>query len=76
VYVFGEDTPEAALRRLRPDVWVKGGDYTLVDLPEAAVVREWGGQTVVLPYLDGRSTTALIGAIRRRETSTTVKESS
>ncbi|TKA12998.1 D-beta-D-heptose 1-phosphate adenosyltransferase [Actinacidiphila oryziradicis] len=59
VAVFGENTPEALLRRLRPDVWVKGGDYTADALPEAAALREWGGQAVVLPYLDGRSTTEL-----------------
>jgi len=52
------------LRRLRPDVWVKGGDYALSDLPEAAVLDEWGGQAVVLPYLVGRSTTALIDLAR------------
>ncbi len=59
VVEFDEDTPEALLRRLRPDVWVKGGDYSVRDLPEAAALREWGGQTLVLPYLDGRSTTEL-----------------
>ncbi|MDT0346355.1 D-glycero-beta-D-manno-heptose 1-phosphate adenylyltransferase [Streptomyces litchfieldiae] len=59
VAVFDEDTPEPLLRRLRPDVWVKGGDYSVRDLPEAAALREWGGQTLVLPYLDGRSTTEL-----------------
>jgi D-beta-D-heptose 7-phosphate kinase / D-beta-D-heptose 1-phosphate adenosyltransferase len=64
VEVFGEDTPEQVLRRLRPDVWAKGGDYGLADLPEAAVLHEWGGQAVLLPYLDGRSTTALIGLAR------------
>ncbi|RBM16131.1 D-glycero-beta-D-manno-heptose 1-phosphate adenylyltransferase [Streptomyces sp. PT12] len=59
VAAFDEDTPEALLRRLRPDVWVKGGDYSVRDLPEAEALREWGGQTLVLPYLDGRSTTEL-----------------
>ncbi|MGW3991813.1 D-glycero-beta-D-manno-heptose 1-phosphate adenylyltransferase [Streptomyces sp. NPDC004830] len=59
VAVFEEDTPEAVLARLRPDVWVKGGDYSVQDLPEAEVLRTWGGQAVVLPYLDGRSTTLL-----------------
>jgi rfaE bifunctional protein nucleotidyltransferase chain/domain/rfaE bifunctional protein kinase chain/domain len=67
VLVFDEDTPVEVLRRLQPDVWAKGGDYALADLPEAAVLSEWGGQTVVLPYLDGRSTTALIGAARARD---------
>ncbi|GGS98415.1 D-glycero-beta-D-manno-heptose 1-phosphate adenylyltransferase [Streptomyces chromofuscus] len=59
VAVFDEDTPGELLARLRPDVWVKGGDYSVQDLPEAEVLRAWGGQAVVLPYLDGRSTTVL-----------------
>ncbi|MEV6651464.1 D-glycero-beta-D-manno-heptose 1-phosphate adenylyltransferase [Streptomyces sp. NPDC051219] len=59
VAVFEEDTPAALLHRLRPDVWVKGGDYSVDELPEAEALRAWGGQAVVLPYLDGRSTTLL-----------------
>jgi rfaE bifunctional protein nucleotidyltransferase chain/domain len=59
VAVFDEDTPERLLARLRPDVWVKGGDYAGADLPEAALLEEWGGQAVLLPYLDGRSSTRL-----------------
>ncbi|MFP5369442.1 MAG: D-glycero-beta-D-manno-heptose 1-phosphate adenylyltransferase, partial [Actinomycetes bacterium] len=68
VVVFSEDTPERVLDRLRPDIWAKGGDYSLADLPETRVLDRWGGQTVVLPYLDGRSTTGLIGAARGRAT--------
>jgi D-beta-D-heptose 7-phosphate kinase/D-beta-D-heptose 1-phosphate adenosyltransferase len=60
VVVFDQDTPAEVLDRLRPDVWAKGGDYAGADLPEAAVLRTWGGQAVVLPYLDGHSTTALV----------------
>lgn len=60
VVVFDEDTPAEIIDRLRPDVWAKGGDYAGADLPEAAVLRTWGGQAVVLPYLDGHSTTALV----------------
>jgi len=59
VAVFDEDTPEELLKRLRPDVWVKGGDYALADLPEAALVESWGGQAVLLPYLDGRSSSRI-----------------
>ncbi|MER6214204.1 D-glycero-beta-D-manno-heptose 1-phosphate adenylyltransferase [Streptomyces sp. NPDC001674] len=59
VVSFEERTPATLLDALRPDVWVKGGDYAVDDLPEAAQVRAWGGQAVVLPYLDGRSTTSL-----------------
>lgn len=60
VLVFDEDTPERLLGELRPDVWAKGGDYALSDLPEAALLESWGGQVVLLPYLDGRSSTRLV----------------
>ncbi|WP_413804804.1 PfkB family carbohydrate kinase [Streptomyces sp. OE57] len=59
VAVFDEDPPEPLLRRPRPDVRVKGGDYSADTLPEATVSHERGGQAPVLPYLDGRSTTEL-----------------
>ncbi|UUU25512.1 D-glycero-beta-D-manno-heptose 1-phosphate adenylyltransferase [Streptomyces sp. DSM 40750] len=64
VAVFDEDTPERLLTDLRPDIWVKGGDYSGADLPEAALLEEWGGQAVLLPYLDGRSSTALMARVR------------
>ncbi|MBB2912042.1 rfaE bifunctional protein nucleotidyltransferase chain/domain/rfaE bifunctional protein kinase chain/domain [Streptosporangium becharense] len=64
VAVFTEDTPEALIERLRPDVWVKGGDYDALDLPEAESVRRGGGETVILPQVSGRSTTNLIAAAR------------
>jgi D-beta-D-heptose 7-phosphate kinase/D-beta-D-heptose 1-phosphate adenosyltransferase len=67
VVVFDEDTPHEVLRRLRPDVWAKGGDYAGADLPEAAVLQEWGGQAVALPYLPGRSTSHLVLAARGPE---------
>ncbi|MFB9375451.1 PfkB family carbohydrate kinase [Kineococcus gynurae] len=57
VVVFDEDDPRAALAGLRPDVWTKGGDYGGAELPEAPLVRSWGGRVVLLPYLAGRSTT-------------------
>lgn len=60
VVVFSEDDPRAALADLRPDVWAKGGDYGGAELPEAPLVRGWGGRVVLLPYLDGRSTTSIL----------------
>ena len=57
VIVFEEDTPEAVLRRIQPDLWVKGGDYVADELPEAALLAEWGGAAVTVPYHPGRSTT-------------------
>ncbi|MGD9483255.1 D-glycero-beta-D-manno-heptose 1-phosphate adenylyltransferase [Streptomyces sp. TRM70308] len=59
VAVFDENTPERLLDRLRPDIWVKGGDYARADLPEAELLERWGGKVVLLPYLDGRSSTKL-----------------
>ena len=65
VVVFDEDTPAEVLERIRPDVWVKGGDYAGSDLPEAQVLSRWGGQAVVLPYVPGRSTTTLVRELAR-----------
>ncbi|OBB40226.1 MULTISPECIES: PfkB family carbohydrate kinase [unclassified Mycobacterium] len=64
VVVFDERSPEAALEQLRPDVWVKGGDYTEADLPEAGVVRRHGGEVVLLPTVAGYSSSNLIAAAR------------
>jgi rfaE bifunctional protein nucleotidyltransferase chain/domain len=60
VVVFDEETPEAVLRELQPHVWAKGGDYGSQTMPEASVVEEGGGQVIVLPFLEGHSTTRLI----------------
>ncbi|WP_063021970.1 D-glycero-beta-D-manno-heptose 1-phosphate adenylyltransferase [Nocardia niwae] len=62
VVVFDESSPSALLERLRPDVWVKGGDYAGVDLPEAAVIRGYGGQIALIPTVRGYSTTQLVAA--------------
>ncbi|MFC8427586.1 PfkB family carbohydrate kinase [Streptomyces sp. NPDC057253] len=59
VAVFDEDTPERLLAELRPHIWAKGGDYARSPMPEAELVAGWGGQTVLFPYLDGRSTTGI-----------------
>jgi len=66
VALFDEDTPEALLDRLRPDLFAKGGDYRIAALPEAALLESWGGEAVVLPYVPGRSTTRLIAEVARR----------
>ena len=64
VVVFDEDTPERALDALRPDLWAKGGDYEGAELAESDLVRSWGGRVVLLPYLSGRSTTAILADVR------------
>jgi D-beta-D-heptose 7-phosphate kinase / D-beta-D-heptose 1-phosphate adenosyltransferase len=62
VVVFDEDTPCDVLRRIRPALFVKGGDYTDQPLPEREVLAEWGGQVVLLPVVPGRSTTRIMHA--------------
>lgn len=64
VVSFDEDTPVEVVRRLRPDVHVKGGDYSESDLPEASVVRELGGTVVIVPLVEARSSTETIRRIR------------
>jgi rfaE bifunctional protein nucleotidyltransferase chain/domain len=60
VTFFDEDTPEALIAEVRPYRHVKGGDYQADDLPETRLVRDLGGEVVILPFTEGRSTTGLI----------------
>ena len=64
VAAFEEDTPEALIRAVRPDVFAKGGDYAREDLPEAALVEALGGTVHLLPYRPGHSTTGLVARAR------------
>ncbi|WP_374697480.1 D-glycero-beta-D-manno-heptose 1-phosphate adenylyltransferase [Alcaligenes nematophilus] len=64
VVLFDEDTPEALIAALRPDLIVKGGDYDMEALPETALVRSWGGDAVAIPFEFQRSTTALVRKLR------------
>ena len=61
---FDEDTPLQLIGELRPAVLVKGGDYDMSRLPEAALVESWGGKALAIPFVDGYSTTALVQKIR------------
>jgi D-beta-D-heptose 7-phosphate kinase/D-beta-D-heptose 1-phosphate adenosyltransferase len=64
ITAFAEDTPCELIRHLRPEVFVKGGDYTRERLPEAPLVEALGGVVHILPYLEERSTTGIIQRIR------------
>lgn len=64
VAVFGESAPSTLLDRLRPDIWVKGGDYAEADMPEAEVVRRYGGEIALVPTVRGYSTTQLVSRSR------------
>ena len=61
---FDEDTPLQLIGELRPAVLVKGGDYDMSRLPEAALAESWGGKALAIPFVDGYSTTALVQKIR------------
>ena len=64
VVVFEDDTADALLRALRPDVYVKGGDYASKPLPERASVEQYGGQVKLIDLLAGHSTSGLIERVR------------
>lgn len=61
---FGEDTAEHLIRKLQPDIYVKGGDYSKTNLPEARIVEEYGGKVEIIPYIDHISTTKIINRIK------------
>jgi D-beta-D-heptose 7-phosphate kinase / D-beta-D-heptose 1-phosphate adenosyltransferase len=65
VVIFDEDTPEASIESIRPDIWVKGGDYQPGDLPEARLVESWGGKCVTVPFHPARSTSGLAEALAK-----------
>ena len=64
VTLFEERMPLALIERVRPDIYVKGGDYDMTTLAETALVQTWGGHAVAIPFVEGRSTTALVQRIR------------
>lgn len=65
VVLFDEDTPERLISQLCPDVHVKGSDYSIEHLPEARIVESYGGQVVILPLVEGKSTTSIVRKIAR-----------
>lgn len=64
VVVFPDKVPLEAVEKARPDIYVKGGDYRIEDLPEAKLVAAWGGRTVTVTFEHERSTTALLRKVR------------
>jgi D-glycero-beta-D-manno-heptose 1-phosphate adenylyltransferase len=65
VVIFHEDTAQRVIERLKPDVYVKGGDYTIdpadegTPLPEASTVHAYGGEVRIIPLTPDQSTTAI-----------------
>jgi rfaE bifunctional protein nucleotidyltransferase chain/domain len=66
VVMFEEDTPLELVLALKPDVIVKGGDYSIDTIVGAREVQEWGGEAVVVPLTPGQSTTSIIEKLSGR----------
>jgi D-beta-D-heptose 7-phosphate kinase/D-beta-D-heptose 1-phosphate adenosyltransferase len=66
VISFSEDTPENLLTHVRPDVLVKGGDYSVEQVVGASIVSAYGGTVKVLGLVENSSTTAIVDKIRNR----------
>ena len=64
VTLFDEPTPLELLAVVRPDLYVKGGDYDIESLAETRLVRSWGGDARAIAFVDGYSTTSLVKRIR------------
>ncbi|MBX2904914.1 MAG: D-glycero-beta-D-manno-heptose 1-phosphate adenylyltransferase [Taibaiella sp.] len=65
VCLFDEDTPEELIKLLKPDVLVKGGDYTIDKIVGADFVQQHGGRVEIIPFVEGYSTTGLINKIQK-----------
>ena len=65
IAVFREDTPIELIRRIRPDVLVKGGDYSESAIVGADDIRAWGGKVEIVPTVEGGSTTRILDKIRQ-----------
>ena len=68
VTFFDTRTPVELIQAIRPDIYVKGGDYDMESLDETRVVRSWGGQLLAIAFVDGFSTTSLVQRIRQPQT--------
>jgi len=66
VVIFGDPTPLKLIRKIEPDVLVKGADWKAVDIVGADRVKSYGGRVVTVPLVKGRSTTRLIRMISKR----------
>ena len=65
VIAFDEDTPLSLIQAIMPDVLVKGGDYTIDTIVGATEVLSHGGKVEIIPFVEGKSTTSIIDAIKK-----------
>lgn len=61
--IFYETNPENLIAKFKPDIHVKGGDYAINEIPETKLVESFGGKTVILKEIEGKSTSAIIQKI-------------
>ncbi len=64
-FLFSEETPEKAIRKIKPDFLVKGGDWAVSQIVGSEVVLSYGGKVLSLPFVDGKSTTSLIAKAQK-----------
>jgi rfaE bifunctional protein nucleotidyltransferase chain/domain len=64
VTIFDESVPLVPLETVRPDIYVKGGDYDIESIPEAAAVARWGGKAMAIAFEHERSTTSFLVRVR------------
>lgn len=74
VAIFDEETAHNLLKRIRPDIYVKGGDYTPDVIPEAPLIRAMGGKVVVAQLVPGRSTTQMLERLAAEELANLMNE--
>ena len=67
VVIFDEKTAENIVGEVKPDIYAKGGDYSIDTLPEAKIVAEHGGKTVLLQLVDGKSSTNIINRCKEND---------
>ena len=65
VVIFAEDTPIKILKNLKPDIFIKGGDYKIEMLPEANIIKAYGGEIILTNLLKGQSTTKTISKLTK-----------
>jgi len=66
VVIFDELTAKGVIGKLQPDIYVKGGDYQVEELPEAEVVYKYGGKIELVKEVKGASTTNIVKEISKR----------
>jgi D-beta-D-heptose 7-phosphate kinase/D-beta-D-heptose 1-phosphate adenosyltransferase len=65
ICIFDEETPFELIKKVKPDILVKGGDYTIDKIVGADFVQSYGGKVEIISYLEGYSTTNILNKLRK-----------